>query len=291
MRNFIKAGFVWGGMLLSFAAQGQSIPLGALPMQYIGSFAGEAGAPRLNVNSIYYWKGSRAVGVNQSEGFHSFVSYDHFTPAIRTGVGITAGTGRGASKTHGQDKSYKEHFLALDIAPKISIKGKYTLSPSISIHYIRSIDEYAGHEFRIGGFGSWVGLLWNTPKYYIGYSFNGIGYNPYTVLPYIYHFTSFFQLGYAFQKSSESDFSFTPQLVILVSNPFRNLQVNKVDRYIGYNMNFRYKKFIWGLNNAGVHLGVQTARLRLMVTNNAALVSQNRYVGNLSFRYVFKEKF
>lgn len=58
MFTFIKAaGLIWFGVLLPFYCFGQSnwngIPLGAMPMQYNTSFAGETGAPRFSSSSTY----------------------------------------------------------------------------------------------------------------------------------------------------------------------------------------------------------------------------------------------
>ncbi len=44
MRTFLKASLVWSGILLSFACYSQTIPLGALPMQYNPAFAGRPAA-------------------------------------------------------------------------------------------------------------------------------------------------------------------------------------------------------------------------------------------------------
>ena len=305
----MKAGLVWTGMLLSLPGWGQireSVPLGVLPMQYIGSFAGEAGAPRLNLNSHYYYD---RYSLSREQGFGQSLSYDQFIPAIRSGVGLTAGAGIGLRDGLSSSQIYARedrHYLTLSIAPKISIKGKYTLSPSVDLTYVNNVrdDGVSGGtgESRGGGFGSRIGLLWNTPKYYIGYSLIGINGYHWNRERIPYRFRSAFQLGYTFQKNSESNFSFTPQLAFYLSSHntgslglnFYNLDYRYGNGFISlasFNLNFRYKKFIWGLNNAGIHLGLQNDRLRLMLTNYPGFWGSNKYyIGNLSFRYVFKEK-
>lgn len=115
------------------------------------------------------------------------------------------------------------------------------------------------------------------------------------------------QAGYTFQRSTESKFSFTPQIMVRAIGDRYNHYTNSdyffeefeytFDRpyslLLRYNLNFRYSKFIGGLNNAGVHVGFQNDRLRVMVTNRGLLnffQPGSSYNGNLSFRYVFKEK-
>ena len=310
MRNLMKAGLVWTGILLSLPAWGQireTVPLGVLPMQYIGSFAGEAGAPRLNLNGQYSYRKSFAgfgpQGMNffRDQTYDFSMSYDQFIPAIRSGVGLTAAVSTRLSDANSFSYFHSRgdtRYLALSVAPKISIKGKYTLSPSVDLIYAGSSydtgDSGGTSERRGEGFGSRIGVLWNTSKYYIGYSFSGI--NSFRLdgekIP--YRFESALQVGYTFQKSADSHFSFTPQLALHLRHTYTELSVyrSNVGRVLGgFNLNFRYKKFIWGLNNTGIHLGIQNDRLRLMLTNYPGFWGSNKYyVGNLSFRYVFKEK-
>lgn len=98
-------------------------------------------------------------------------------------------------------------------------------------------------------------------------------------------------MGYTFQRSSESKFSFTPQLLLSIDkfNSSAPLRIHFED----FILNFRYKQFIWGFNNRGIHVGWQTDKLRLMLTNGLGIgVGKNNfsYTGNLSFLYVFNSK-
>ncbi|WP_224997559.1 type IX secretion system membrane protein PorP/SprF [Cesiribacter sp. SM1] len=319
MRNVIKAGFIWCGILLSLVCNAQvHPPLGALPMQFNGSFAGEAGVPRLSLNSSYFWE--RVISYRESSLYTSDLSYDQFIPGIRSGVGLTVGGHkffRTFQQPSNQEEVVQSYHVTLAVAPKISIKGKYTLSPSISVQYfernlVSEEPQTAAATLRVKGVASQFGLLWNTPKYYIGYSFNGFGYTnskgeilshgdtilvTNANLP--YYFTSRLQAGYTFQRSSESDFSITPQVVILLTDRFRYSEESLFSRYVeAYNLNFRYKQFIWGVNNAGIHVGLQTERLRFMLTNdNGYFHGINRrsssgrdsYIGNFSLRYLLRD--
>ncbi|MBC7923087.1 MAG: hypothetical protein H7Z75_18565, partial [Ferruginibacter sp.] len=129
--NF-KTALVGSGLLLSLAGYGQGInlPLGALPMQYNGSFAGETNGPRISSN----------FGLQTARRFYgrtylAIASYDQFIPAIRSGIGLTVGYGDFYSiyTINASRRSYssENYQVALAIAPKFSIKGKFTLSPSL----------------------------------------------------------------------------------------------------------------------------------------------------------------
>jgi hypothetical protein len=299
------------GILLSSACYGQefaNVPLGALPMQYNSSFAGQAGSARFSSNFRY--------GVTQepnylSRGYQLFASYDQFIPAIRSGIGITAGYHNGYSRsesTTGYFFNYSTSikYAGLAVAPKFSFKGKYTLSPSLDFNFSSSNFQYIAnppfdtiYNYLNGNhlaFNSRAGILFNTNKLYIGYSMvllsSSLGKNriPQNRLQ-SYRFQSYFQIGYTFQKSETSKFSFTPQIVIEFSEHEFENRLNIL--LAGLNLNFRYKQFIWGLNDEGIHLGWQTDKVRLMLTNDYGRVSglSNslegfRYEGNLSLRYI-----
>lgn len=319
MRSLIKAGLIWTGILLSTFVYGQdhsigigpNEPLGTLPMRYISSFAGETGAARLNLYGHYTWRD--IPNIRRENMYYAAMSYDQFIPALRTGIGFSAQRLNWQLDDLQTQPNYpagievNAYYLSLDIAPKFSIKGKYTLSPSINLNYIASNSE-ADYFGGIEGFGSRFGIMWNTPKYYIGYSFNGINnYHWHFNYPVDmdgkvpYHFMSYLQAGYTFQKSKDSKFSFTPQLVLLVTHPYSSFFNNALDRYVqAFNFNFRYKTFIWGVNNAGIHLGFQNERFRLMLTNDVGYFDSNfnhtkqynldarAYDGNIALRYIFK---
>jgi hypothetical protein len=152
-----------------------------------------------------------------------------------------------------------------------------------------------------------AGILFNTNKLYLGYTVNVLRriisngqFNP-TNAKGMGWFESYLQAGYTFQKNSDAKFSFTPQLVISIEKYPYSSQIN-----VGlqaYNVNFRYKQFIWGVNNRGLHLGWQTDQLRVMVTNSIGdginSVKYNsigfgtdrvRYSGTISFRYILGSK-
>jgi hypothetical protein len=287
-------------------------------MQYNPSFAGQVGGPRLSVNTGYDHRKFRYINAPPSsiKEYSLYTAYDQFIPAIRSGIGITAGVGSENqlfnsvtlnNKGISHDQKDRNTYVSVALAPKISLKGKYTLSPSVDISYfsLRSNIAYSspdsGQIYREFNNLEWqgrAGLLFNTSKLYIGYSVILFQYirNPYTntYLTLNSSFQSFLQMGYTFQRSSASKFSFTPQLVLSVH---RYVNQRRAPFYIdieAFILTFRYRQFIWGLNNQGIQLGWQTDKIRLKLTNGFGFSSRrssnSSYVGNLSFRYILGSK-
>lgn len=293
---------------MSFACYGQVIPLGALPMQYNPAFAGEAGGPRFNFNL-----GLLTASRFRHNEYNLNTSYDQFIPAIRSGVGFSAGYFTSSFPYSSSSEGYK---FSVAVAPKFSLKGKYTISPSLDLTYGSSATSWnprpgTAKPLNLSGYHllSRAAVLINSRKWYIGYSVDIPLHNTYQYYRYRLfgrsdispeRFNSYWQFGYTFQRSSESKFSFTPQLVFLTGTDRYNRYSRNSFRYFApeaFSLNFRYGKFIWGANNAGFHLGMQTERVRVMVSNGfgrRGLVTSDglgsdAYTGNLSFRYMLKQ--
>lgn len=259
-------------------------------MQYNGSFAGEAGASRISSSAYYYKFNNNTFRTGNQAGIYT--SYDQFFKSIGTGIGVTAGYQ--GSNEDWPFSGGQIFFSSLAVAPKISIKGKYTLSPSVDIS--RLAGNFYSNELNISrtelqtSINSKAGLLFNTPKYYIGYSvylfdkekmvYDNSFRNP-------RRFRSYLQLGYSFRKTSESKFSFTPQIAIRLQE--KTHPDDDVMDHTAINLTFRYSQYIAGINNTGFHLGIQKENLRIMFSSMIGLsTSREPYSGNLSFRYIFK---
>ena len=286
-------------------------------MQYNPSFAGEAGAGRLSSvathNNLLSGRSDRRSWGPYQNTFGIYTSYDQFIPALGTGIGITTGY-EGIRNNY---QNVDNGFISLAVAPKISIKGKYTLSPSLNISYgMAELDYVNTSSYNLPDdkliesvrmTGSKAGLLFNANKYYIGYSVSLVNHYNYKnekgdKISYrnTEGFKSWLQMGYTFQRSSESKFSFTPQLVFSISE--KRYSGDNVIQLHAINLNFRYKQFIAGFNNTGIQLGFQNERLRLMFSSGFGILSpwEGAYAfrtrpyydrplnGNLSFRYIFK---
>jgi len=272
-------------------------------MQYNGGFAGEASSPRFNAN-LGFGAGRRDFRTE----YHLSASYDQFVKALSSGIGVTAYSTQRTAPSY----QYNRQGFSVVVAPKISLRGKYTLSPSLDLEYgaghlpkqIITVDDSVviPYGFNTRQWQSRAGLLFNTSKFYVGYSVAVVdrlavkytdgtrrAWRPAT-------FSSCLQMGYTFQRSPDSRFSFTPQLTFYIGNneflvdhyyPRARIGVNF---FRAFHLNFRYKQFIWGVNNTGVHLGWQTPRLRVMTSNAIAVAGRygSGYVGNLSLRYVLR---
>jgi hypothetical protein len=312
MTSFFKSGLIRSGLLLSltsYAAFGQqttNLPLGALPMQYNGSFAGEAGSPRISSNFGF----GNGIGFRQGGyyrgSFQQQITYDQFVPGLSTGIGLGL---QAAQQTSSSNTSNLRGF-SLAVAPKISLNGKYTLSPSLSLEYAavhaptRNVlfndTLIVLNAYNTKHWQSRAGLLFNTSKFYVGYSVDimdhfAYNYHKGQALRRLDRFSSYLQMGYTFQRSPESHFSITPQVAVYIGhggfvykNTYNRFGFNL---FQGYNLTFRYKQYIWGFNNMGLQAGWQGRRLKVMASNAIGFEGgfHWHYAANLSLRYVFRD--
>jgi hypothetical protein len=323
MKSFILVIFLFFINVASFGQSRNNIwnsvystgiyPLGVLPMEYNSSFAGQAGSPRLNTAFKYSTRGSLETSGHRSWNYAA--SYDQFIPAISSGISVTtirsATTANFSNNTHppatynpGELTYLNNNMVSVAIAPKIPIKGKYTLSPALDLnyHYVDfqntpfiSVDEAT---FTKSIWQSRASLLFNTDKYYIGlstYLLNpplGPEYNTVNIHRFARNATHL-QMGYVFRRSEESNFSFTPQ-VVLAYGLSRRFTMYPSAGYNYFpisviNLNFMYKQVSWGVNNTGLHLGWQTNNFRIMASGNTISGGPfgRIYTGNIAVRYVF----
>ena len=262
----------------------QSPPLGVLPMRFNSSFAGSIGNSRLVSDFSFQNKND----TYPSNGFGLNLSYDNYIPSIRSGIGITT-SGYSSRSTYNEEKvKHQSANVTVVIAPKYSIKGKYTISPSLDFSYINIYSDVLSYYYPSWNYGthtgisSRFGLLFNARNYYIGYSiriFRSDG------LKYLYrnYFSSILQVGFTFQKSENSKFSFTPQLALPITDDSDYLLF-----WPAYNLSFRFNKYIIGLIGYyyipnGIQLGWQNMGWRFLLSNEFG----DTYRANLSMRYIF----
>jgi hypothetical protein len=288
------------GWMQILSCMEQENPLGVMPMEYNPAFAGQMSNSR--ISSAIGYAFDRGFTTHSQEHFvRSSLSYDQFIPALRTGISLTTGLGWNQS-----DYSFniRSQGLSLSIAPKFSIQGKYTVSSALEIGYGQNnimwpryrTDRDSSFDKLIGktyGISSKAGLLFNSNKLYLGYAIVLFRHTTgSSLLIPVRGFNSYLQAGYTFHRSAQSAFSFTPQIVVQISSLSQQPKVHVgVEAYI---FTFRYKHVIWGVNNTGIHVGWQTEKLRLMLSNDVGIFNRNGnntvYTGNLSFRYVFSSK-
>lgn len=281
-------------MCFSHDSYGQYLPIGAMPMEYNPSFAGSVGNSRIASNVSYY-NSNFMDGYNVLYSGRIDLSYDNYFPSIRSGVGVAINQDYHVQNI---DDSPISKIWSTDIdlilAPKISLKGKYTISPSIGFKYMSRYGWHDHYQDMVSkdGFAMQSGLLFNTSHYYIGYAIE------YTFNDY-YHYNSFgfsglisaVQFGYTFQKSVNSDFSFTPQLALPI------LFSSGIGVYWpSYILSFRYKNLIVAATSqfeysypTGFQIGWQNKGWRILFSNDFSERNDfvKSYDANLSLRYIF----
>jgi hypothetical protein len=302
----------------SHGLHAQRIPIGAIPTFYNGGFAGEAGA--LRIASFSHINGSYFSGETWMSG-GTKISADQFLKKLRSGVAFTAG--------YSGSKFGSSFSASSTIAPKFSFKGKYTFSPFLQVN-VSTGEYHYDHDSRAQGMPldfivrsltANTGFLVNSEKAYFGASAHPFSYE-HTTLPQFADHTRFFSGmsytfmgGYTFQRTPESEFSFTPQLAFSIAR-FRAIdpQTMAMSRYtsislVDVNLVVRYKKLIGGINNNGVMVGYQTGRFKVQFTNfyrsnpgygrsidfsgrthfntTPILIGSQGYFGSISLRYVF----
>jgi len=221
----------------------QLLPVGFIPLERNGSFAGMADQGRLTLNVNQTFETS-------TKAYGYYASYDKFIKSLSTGIGLTAYRFKYEPFLMSDSRQvYSGNRLELAIAPKLSVKGKYTVSPSVKVTYGTS------HEFSTLGkevidrdlenFEVTTGLGLNTTKYYLGYAvrfFKKNEENLFTGEPFsTADFYSVLEGGYSFSGREDSKFSFTPQVAIHL---FSKNRVSDFD--INVNARFQISNFIFG---------------------------------------------
>lgn len=270
-----KLFFILFGLTSFSQAFSQFAPIGSIPTIYNPGFAGEAGVPRIATNSIL-----AAHSNTRSTTYMNCISYDNFFKKIRSGVSITAGQRAEYSKDESQaiTPRFEKYIATIGISPKFSFRGKYTIAPFVDFS-LTSVDKLLNYftydspvreyNFQHKAFLSRTGFLINSAKAYVGLTV--------TVLESKFdekkpvddpvrssleqNVDAIFQAGYTFQRSPDSDHSFTPQIAIRWDkNARRRIGLHDVS------LIWRYKKFIYGMSVPGIAMGYQNDRIRFLVS-------------------------
>jgi hypothetical protein len=299
-------------------------PIGHLPTQYNGGFAGEAGAPRLSFHS--YVMAYRSSDYIPSYG--SYLSYDNFFRKIRSGISLTFGR-TNSNYYFGKTDGYSTR---VSISPKFSFNGKYTLAPFVTYSLTGGISKFGPrpdgsspeiNEAKSLTGDAQAGVLFNSSKWYIGLTIASRFFQHTLYRDFPTSNTSYYygvpkvrfsmQAGYTFQRTPESKFSVTPQITL---TPFRyrytsnvifgqttvpeKISVSGVSAVM--NLMFRYNKIVAGVNNGfridkdlletwkdpDIILGYQTKNFRVLLNQNFS--KHGTYNGQLSIRYIMKSR-
>lgn len=279
------------GLVLSLKAVGQNTPLGTLPMQYNGGFAGEGDNARL-VAGTSVWSHNDVWSANKRVNSYSYyASYDQFFSKLRSGIGITLSHDR--RKDYSSIDGAYDHNITnaiLSFSPKLSSEGKYTFAPFVDLSYAAEQDTRMGTHLQLTMVGR-AGFLFNSKRFYTGVSVFGlIKGERIQVYPghYVTNPPLVVQAGYTFHRSPESKFAFTPQAAFFFSK--NTSYANNLDFGLDLNLMFRYRKFIWSLNNNGIGLGFQNEKFRAMLSQSYIFFSKYNWSGSLSLRYILPKK-
>ncbi|MBO9702758.1 MAG: hypothetical protein J7604_21275 [Sporocytophaga sp.] len=291
----------------------QSGWIGLMPMEFNPSFAGNSGGHRIAALTSYEHSVKRSRETSPLNSTLASASYDNFISNIGSGVGFYMSSrkyssGDTSSPYHISYTSFNALKGALIISPKISIRGKYTIAPSLGLNYKHlSYDfqapggnvNYDSSKIKFENFKSEIfylsmGLLFNTEKFYIGYShffqaFNGAR-----------NMNSFYeedyrsgkqygiiQVGYKFQKNKDSKSSYTLQKVVWTNRKFDLITI-VID---GLTFTYKYKKILAGISTgSSSHFGIgyQSNKLKIFYSQNLDL--SNFYHGELSCRLLIPNK-
>lgn len=271
--------------LFIIETSGQTLPIGLLPLDYNSSFAGSAGDSRISANILLQYQNDEYY---KSFGYGFFTSYDEFLPKLRSGIGLSINRysyfGEYKRSEFAYNSNYSYTNLNFDVAPKISFKGKYTFSPSITVGWRSEVQGFSGvdspEKSKSNEFTSRAGLLFNTDRYYIGYTVYLFSDRDY--------FVSTLQAGYTFQKKPDSKFSFTPQFIFPITG--KSETSNSIINAPFYNLGFRFNHFLFSINSQndfsipnGFQLGWQKNGWRFILSNEF----YDSYVPTFSLRYIF----
>lgn len=277
--------------------------LGSLPMHYNPSFAGSSDEIRISTYNAY-----QRVNAEQdnSEGIRGLqaISGDLFISKISTGIGLNFSY-YSPSQMRFFVPTISHLFNAeLVVAPKISIKGKFTISPSLSLSYYKNTYNYSNSWLADGNrpdskIDYRFGILLNNKRFFAGVAMelgprvskvddfkatSQILSSSYTIL----------HAGYAFKLDKDDNLSLTPQAV---------LQIPSYDFYLinlipTANIIMRYKKWLTGIGyaeNPQIMAGLQTKAFRFMLIKD--IVTNSTYTRNpkpnnmaLSMRYLIGKK-
>ena len=314
--------------LSGFACKGQKLWINALPMGYNPSFAGSANSLRLASNSSMGLE-SYSNSTSNSIQIQNTLSADKFVSAINSGLGVTFKYGYYVSKfkslTSAKNFFFEESIV---LAPKFSSKGRYTFSPSLQFtnfheygkyyNIVYSTDQdYSAQEiiYHKQHYNLRAGLLFNTQKFFAGLSMVLLKKDE--ELPMVRNNPMYLMAGYTFRKIENSDFSFSPVLLITNNKYYFNGQGNFVvydfysdgihmaysPRFGEFSLNLylalRYKKFTTGFDlDRNFMAGFESKKCKIMLIQNLKCLDNilglteefvTFYSAQLSLRYIWAD--
>jgi hypothetical protein len=264
-------------------------------MYYNPSFAGSGQSARVSYVS-------RIVSYNRMKSVYSYnnLSADTYIPEIATGIGIKvdATTSRYEKNSFQPTFRYNTYSAGIAFAPKISIKGLYTISPAIELDYYRENDLKPDSSFKdlknktFGFIGLTGSILFNSKKLYAGLTFNTFSRHSLgTQAKSYYRFSGskiplWFvtaQVGFTIHKNDKSNFSITPQGIFDFTGDDILFGIRQID------INFRFRKILFGptmnqLDGIGFMLGRQSDSFKIIFVNCIGFLFEVAHKNGLSYR-------
>lgn len=278
--------------------------LGSLPMHYNPSFAGSSDEIRISTYNSY-----QRVNPEQdySEGIRGLqaISGDMFISKISTGIGLNFSYYSPSQMVFFVPTVSHLFNAELVVAPKISIKGKFTISPSISLSYYKNSYNYTNSWLADGNrpdskIDYRLGILVNNKRFFAGVAMElgplveKVDNFKATSQVLVTSSYSILHAGYAFKLDKDDNLSLTPQVVLDIFGSKYYI----TDFIPTANIMMRYKKLITGVGyaqNPQVMAGLQTKAFRLMVikdivTNSTDTRNPKPNHVALSMRYLIGKK-
>ncbi len=280
-------------LALFYSANIHSQGIGILPLQDNSSFAGAAKHSRVFVQAGHHF-----IKYDKDErNYKLYTSYDKYIRAIGSGIGLSVN--RGLKKRLGDNynsgKTKSENTFSGMIAPKLSLKGKYTISPSLNINYTYGKIRRANTNNYYQGSEGFLGLSFNSPKSYIALSAKLFRNNHFEIHEKFYYDFAI-QLGHAFILNGNEKLAILPQLAILLKSYTYGgdyMGCGVAGDFINYSLGFRYDKLHLAIFNeqrsqkipTGFQIGWQTKGFKILLSNTFNV----NYSAWLTLRYLFNQ--
>jgi hypothetical protein len=301
----------------------QSRWVGIMPMEFNPSFAGNAGGHRL-VTFAGYTSTKEGEGRMKGNYVNSFnkesmpvlgFSYDNFISKLATGIGFFTSWNNSDERTIIANLKSSALKTGVVISPKVSLKGKYTIAPSIGLTYkqwrfaLRDIYSYPING-KYDALNLSAGLLFNSEGFYLGYSYYFVPFKGKDVYTFYedkkqtHVFSKMYgivQTGFKYQRNKESKTSYSLQAAIRVDKYFEG-----ADLFNNINFTVKHKSVLFGaataegFNNffsstmplqdalyAGI--GYQTSKFKIFYSQDLTNL-KFRYRGELSCRLFLPNK-
>ncbi|MCR6641282.1 MAG: type IX secretion system membrane protein PorP/SprF [Sporocytophaga sp.] len=230
-------------------------------------FAGNAGGHRL-VTFAGYTSTKEGEGRMKGNYVNSFnkesmpvlgFSYDNFISKLATGIGFFTSWNNSDERTRIANLNSSALKTGVVISPKVSLKGKYTIAPSIGLtykHWRFALSDIYSYPIngKYDALNLSAGLLFNSERFYLGYSYYFVPFKGKDVYTFYedkkqtHVFAKMYgivQTGFKYQRNKESKTSYSLQAAIRVDKYFEG-----ADLFNNINFTVKHKSILFGVATA-----------------------------------------